>query len=84
MPHELGGMAGVEPAYHRVIAEESRWPWEVRLSQNPDRELSEQSASVIVSSDSVVLDNATQWLALAEEIVVPIRRDFIDLGENVV
>ncbi len=68
----------------RVIAEENRWPWEVRLSQNPDRELSEQSASVIVSSDSVVLDNATQWLALAEEIVVPIRRDIIDLGENVV
>ena len=65
----------------RTIAAESHWPWEVRLAQNPDRDLSNENESVIVSSDSVVLDHATQWLALPEAIVVPIRSDIIEFGK---
>jgi hypothetical protein len=44
------------------------WPWEVRLTLNPDVELAACDA-VVVSSDSVILDACPRWTNLAAEIV---------------
>lgn len=50
------------------LARESNWPWEIRLTISPDAELS-QMDTVVVSTDSVVLDACPRWANLAAEIV---------------
>ncbi len=50
------------------LAHESNWPWEIRLTISPDAELS-QIDTIVVSTDSVVLDACAQWTNLAAEII---------------
>ncbi len=50
------------------LARESNWPWEIRLTISPDAELSKIS-TIVVSTDSVVLDACARWTNLAAELV---------------
>jgi len=50
------------------LARESNWPWEVRLTISPDAELS-KTDTIVVSTDSVILDACHQWTNLAAEII---------------
>jgi len=50
------------------LARESHWPWEIRLTISPDAELSRMD-TIIVSTDSVVVDACTRWTNLAAEMV---------------
>ncbi len=50
------------------LAHENTWPWEIRLTISPDAELS-QIDTIVVSTDSVVLDACAQWTNLAAEII---------------
>jgi hypothetical protein len=50
------------------LAQKDNWNWEVRLSLSPDFELT-KTDSVVVSSDSVVLDGCKNWVNLAAEII---------------
>jgi len=49
------------------LARESNWPWEIRLTMSPDAELSKMD-TIVVSTDSVVLDACPKWTNLAAEI----------------
>jgi hypothetical protein len=63
------------------LAHESNWPWEIRLTISPDAELSKMD-TIVVSTDSVVLDACARWTNLAAEIIVhrlP-QTTVIDLG----
>jgi hypothetical protein len=63
------------------LAHESNWPWEIRLTISPDAELSKID-TIVVSTDSVVLDACARWTNLAAEIIVhrlP-QTTVIDLG----
>jgi hypothetical protein len=51
-----------------AIAGERGWSWEVRLEFSPDKVLSE-TAAIVVTSDSVVLDRCARWLNAAPGIV---------------
>lgn len=50
------------------LARENDWDWEVELLLSPDAEL-KKAAAVVVSSDSVVLDNCQRWANLAAQII---------------
>jgi len=50
------------------LADKNDWNWEVKLLTSPDAELI-KSASVVATSDSVVLDGCTRWFNLAAEII---------------
>ena len=50
------------------LARENGWNCRVELSINPDAEL-KKSDSIVVSSDSVVLDYCKEWINLAPEII---------------
>jgi hypothetical protein len=50
------------------LARESNWPWEIRLTISPDAELSRMD-TIVVSTDSVVLDACQKWANLAAEII---------------
>jgi hypothetical protein len=50
------------------FAHESNWPWEIRLTISPDAELSKMG-TIVVSTDSVVLDACARWTNLATEII---------------
>ena len=50
------------------IADENNWPWQVRLSINPDVELIKTDITV-VTSDSVILDSCKEWTNLARAII---------------
>lgn len=50
------------------LARESNWPWEIRLTISPDAEL-RKTDTIIVSTDSVILDACQQWTNLAAEII---------------
>lgn len=50
------------------LALENNWDWEIELLTSPDAELI-KSDVVVVSSDSVVLDNCKRWVNLATEII---------------
>ncbi len=50
------------------LARHSGWPWDIRLTFNPDAELIETDG-VVVSTDSVVLDACLRWANLAAEII---------------
>ncbi len=63
------------------LARENEWPWEIRLTISPDAELSKMG-TIVVSTDSVVLDACTRWANLAAEIItqrLP-QTPVIDLG----
>lgn len=50
------------------LAEERGWPWQVELAMNPDRELS-QTAELVVTADSAILDACGPWICLAREVI---------------
>jgi len=50
------------------IAHENSWPWEIRLTLSPDAELS-QIDTVVVTTDSIILDACPQWTNLTAEII---------------
>ncbi|MFC1738171.1 DUF434 domain-containing protein [Planctomycetota bacterium] len=50
------------------LAEENNFKWEIELLQSPDTALI-KSDSIVVSSDSVVLDGCNRWVNLAAEII---------------
>jgi hypothetical protein len=56
------------------LAQAEGWPWQSELVQDPDRELS-QSTDIVVTADSVVLDNCHRWTNLAWEIVSSVVPD---------
>ena len=59
------------------LAEKNNWPgfdkltasWDIELLFNPDAELI-KTDSIVVTSDSVVLDNCQKWTNLAVEIII--------------
>jgi hypothetical protein len=50
------------------LAREHSWPWEIRLTISPDAELSKMD-TIVVSTDSVILDACPHWTNLAAEII---------------
>jgi hypothetical protein len=50
------------------LAREHNWPWEIRLTISPDAELSRMD-TIVVSTDSVILDACQKWTNLAAEII---------------
>ena len=50
------------------IAAENNWPWNVRLSISPDAELI-KTDTIVVTSDSVILDACEKWTNLARAII---------------
>lgn len=50
------------------LAGERGWPWQIELVQNPDDVLA-ATAEIIVTADSVVLDQCQQWFNLTREVV---------------
>jgi len=50
------------------LAEENKWNWKVQLSLSPDAQLIKNNL-IVVSSDSVVLDNCKNWVNLAQAII---------------
>jgi hypothetical protein len=65
------------------LAREHRWPWEVRLANNPDAELKEAVVAA-ATSDGPVLDGCGPWVNLAGalvEAVIPAAW-IVDLGAD--
>jgi len=50
------------------LAQKNAWDWDIQLLFSPDAELI-KTDSVVVSSDSVVLDGCKRWINLAAEII---------------
>ncbi len=50
------------------LAEQNHWPWQVELTISPDHELI-KTDSIVVSSDSVVLDGCKKWVNLARAVI---------------
>jgi hypothetical protein len=50
------------------VAHEHRWHWDIRLTISPDAEL-RRTETIVVSSDSVILDACPRWTNLAAEII---------------
>lgn len=50
------------------LATENNWNWQIKLLQNPDKEL-KKTDSTVASSDSDVIDNCKRWVNLAGEII---------------
>ena len=50
------------------IADQYKWNWDVRLSISPDAELI-KADTIVVSSDSVILDGCRKWTNLAKSII---------------
>ncbi len=64
------------------LAEEHAWPWDIRLSLNPDAEL-RQTDQIVATTDSVILDACRRWTNLATNLIsarVPAAR-VVDLGD---
>lgn len=54
----------------RELADVQGWPWEVELVNNPDAELrSVEETTILVTADSVILDDCGPWWNLARQIV---------------
>lgn len=49
-------------------AEEKGWPWRVEMVRNPDPVLMED-ANIIITADSVILDNCTRWFNMARRVI---------------
>ncbi len=65
-------------------AEQNEWNWQVDLCSSPDNELQRMS-EIIVSTDSVILDSATSWFHLNQQVVevqIP-HAKVIDLRQRV-
>jgi hypothetical protein len=45
------------------------WPWQVSLTDSPDREILARTGGVAASSDGPVLDRCGSWVALGEAVV---------------
>lgn len=52
----------------REVAAENGWRWETELVQNPDPLLI-QSAEVVGTADSAILDGCTAWANVAREVI---------------
>ena len=65
----------------REAAVQKGWPWTVEAVFNPDR-LIQSSDSVAVTSDSLVLDNASAWVNLNQHLITRYLSDswLIDLS----
>jgi hypothetical protein len=50
------------------VAQAESWPWQVELVPDPDREL-RKITELVVTADSVVLDECQRWTNLAWEVV---------------
>jgi hypothetical protein len=50
------------------LSERNGWNWQVKLLQSPDAELKKTEA-IVVSSDSVVIDECKSWTNLAAEMI---------------
>jgi hypothetical protein len=50
------------------LARENDWPWDIRLTISPDAELSKMD-TIVVSTDSVVLDACQKWTNLTAAII---------------
>jgi hypothetical protein len=50
------------------LAREHDWPWDIRLTLSPDAELS-KTTTIVVSTDSIILDACPQWTNLAAAII---------------
>jgi hypothetical protein len=50
------------------LAAKNNWNWQIELSLNPDKQLI-STDSIVVTSDSAVLDGCKLWLNLSEEII---------------
>ena len=63
------------------LAQERNRPWEIRLTISPDAELSRMD-TIVVSTDSVVLDACTRWANVAAELIIRELQEttVIDLG----
>jgi hypothetical protein len=66
------------------LARENHWPWEIRLTISPDAELS-QMETIVVSTDSVILDAGPSWTNLGGAIITQrlSQTTVIDLGLSV-
>ena len=53
----------------RHLAKEHYWDWDVRLSTNPDAEL-KRTDTIVVSADSVILDDCARWTNRGTEITM--------------
>ena len=51
-----------------TLARDHGWTWEIRLSINPDAELSKME-TIVVTTDSVILDACQKWTNLAAGII---------------
>jgi hypothetical protein len=63
------------------LAHESNWPWEIRLTISPDAELSKMD-TIVVTTDSIILDACPRWANLAAEIITRLLRSatIVDLA----
>jgi hypothetical protein len=63
------------------LAQKNCWDWEIELLPSPDAKLI-KTDSVVISSDSVVLDGCKSWTNLATEIIIQKlpAATIIDLG----
>ena len=52
----------------RDMAKRYNWPWEVNTVFNPDSEL-KASRQIIITSDSVILDNVARWVNAAAYLI---------------
>jgi len=50
------------------LAHKNNWNWEIELVPSPDAEL-KKTEQIVVSSDSVILDECKSWVNLAVEII---------------
>ena len=61
------------------LAAERGWPWSVELVDDPDRLLAE-SAEVVATADSGILDRAAAWFNLARTVIwIASRRHEVEL-----
>ena len=76
-PRRAGPLAAGQPGLQQRPAEDpdrpnspatNYWPWEIRLTISPDAELSKMD-TIVVSTDSVILDACPRWTNLAAEII---------------
>jgi len=50
------------------LARQNDWNWDIRLALSPDAELS-KTETIVVTTDSVILDACQKWTNLAAEII---------------
>jgi len=53
----------------RQIAISNHWQWDVDLVDDPDPILSAEKGAIVVTADSMILDNCGRWFSLAGQII---------------